>query len=681
MLTETAPLMDLSTLNPPQREAVERTEGPLLILAGAGSGKTRVITMRIAYLLGRCRVPAENILAVTFTNKAAREMRERVVELVGREACAGMTISTFHALCAKILREQIQHLGYKRNFTIYGAADQLRLVRDLAREHCPALKLNAERLQWLISDAKGSLVEPEDYRPSSNEEHVAALSTLYPRYQTALKAYNALDFDDLLLLTERLFRLHPEVLAVYRERFRYVMVDEYQDTNPAQYKLLHRLTCEHHNLCVVGDDDQSIYAWRGADIRNILGFEKDYAGTHVVRLEQNYRSTGTILAAANGVIRHNQERRDKALWTSGGKGEPIAFHPCGNEEEEARQVVEMIRNERFRSRSRYADFAILYRSNLQSRAFEEELRYAEIPYVLIGGQQFFDRKEVKDALAYLRVILNPRDEVNLLRILNYPKRGIGEVTADRLIRTSEERGVPLWEVLKAPPELGDSGRAAQALERFTALIGRYRQRFRGGEGLVVTAKALFAELGLEDEIIRGTDSIEQARRRIENLEEVVNALATFVEREEQPTLAGFLEKVSLLDEEEPGNDKEKKLARDAVTLMSLHASKGLEFPVVFLVGFEEELLPHVKSVSESLDVSEERRLCYVGITRARRRLVLTCCRERKKYGQLQERLPSRFLDEIPAELLERHDRVTVSEEEHEAEAASFFSRIQSMFEG
>jgi len=674
--------MNLSSLNPPQREAVERTEGPLLILAGAGSGKTRVITMRIAYLVGRCRVPAENILAVTFTNKAAREMRERVVELVGKEACGGMTISTFHALCARILREQIQHLGYKRTFSIYGAADQLRLVRDLAREHCPDQKFNAERLQWLISDAKGSLIEAEDYRPASQDEHVQALAQIYPRYQAALKAYNALDFDDLLLLTERLFRLHPAVLDEYRERFRYVMVDEYQDTNPAQYTLLHRLTCEHRNLCVVGDDDQSIYAWRGADIRNILGFEKDYPGTHVVRLEQNYRSTGTILAAANGVIKNNRERRVKALWTAGAEGEKILFQSCANEEEEARSVVEMIRNERFRHQLRFADFAILYRSNMQSRVFEEELRYADMPYVLIGGQQFFDRKEVKDALAYLRVIVNPRDEVNLLRILNYPKRGIGEVTADRLIRASEERKSSLWEVLCAPPELDDAGRTSQALQRFTGLLHRYRQRFRGGDGLVVTAKALFSELGLEDEIIRGCDDVNQARRRIENLEEVVNALAAYVEREEQPTLAHFLEKVSLLDEEEPGgNDKEKKLARDAVTMMSLHASKGLEFPVVFLVGFEEELLPHVKSVSESLDVAEERRLCYVGITRAQRKLVLTRCEERKKYGQLQERLPSRFLEEIPADLLERSDNVELDEQQQEEQAADFFSKIHSMFEG
>jgi len=427
--------MNLSSLNPPQREAVEQTEGPLLILAGAGSGKTRVITMRIAHLVGRCRVPSENILAVTFTNKAAREMRERVVKLVGREACKGMTISTFHSLCARILREQIQHLGYKRTFSIYGAADQLRLVRDLVGDHCADVKLNAERLQWLISDAKGSLIEPEDYRPSSNEDHALALQKLYPLYQQRLKAYNALDFDDLLLLTERLFRLHPQVLEEYRTCFRYVMVDEYQDTNPAQYKLLHRLTGEHRNLCVVGDDDQSIYAWRGADIRNILGFEKDYPGTHVVRLEQNYRSSGNILAAANGVIKNNRTRREKALWTSGETGGPILYRPCPNEEEEARSVVEMIRNERFEHKRRYADFAVLYRSNMQSRVFEEELRYADMPYVLIGGQQFFDRKEVKDALAYLRVIVNPRDEVNLLRILNYPRRGIGDVTADRLIRT------------------------------------------------------------------------------------------------------------------------------------------------------------------------------------------------------------------------------------------------------
>jgi len=524
-------------------------------------------------------------------------------------------------------------------------------------------------------------VEPDSYQPANVEEHTQALKQLYPLYQSALKAYNALDFDDLLLLTERLFREHPGVLEEYRQRFRYVMVDEYQDTNQAQYKLLHRLTSEHRNLCVVGDDDQSIYAWRGADIRNILDFEKDYAGTRVVRLEQNYRSTGNILAAANGVIRNNRERRDKALWTSSGEGEKVWLQHCPNEEEEARFVVETIRNERFSKHLRYADFAILYRSNMQSRVFEEELRYADIPYVLIGGQQFFDRKEVKDALAYLRVIVNPWDEVSLLRILNYPRRGIGGTTAERLIRASSEGRKPLWEILRSPPELGESGRAGESLKRFTALLERYRQRFRSAEGLVVTAKALFAELGLEDEIVRGCDDISQARRRVENLEEVINALAAFAEREEQPTLSGFLEKVSLLDEEEPGsNDKEKKLARDAVTLMSLHASKGLEFPVVFLVGFEEELLPHVKSVSESCDVSEERRLCYVGITRARQKLFLSCCTERKKYGKLEPRLPSRFLEEIPASLLEQSDGSHLGEQEQEEQAADFFSGIQSMFE-
>ncbi len=676
--------MNLATLNPEQLAAVRHTEGPLLLLAGAGSGKTRVITYRIAYLLRQKGVSAEAILAVTFTNKAAREMRQRVEELVGKTAAKGMAISTFHALCARILREEIGLLGYKRNFSIYGAADQVRLIRDLAQNlRQEGQRFDAERVLGVISDAKNRLVGPGEFVVRQPDDYSLLAAEIYPRYQKALKAYNALDFDDLLMLAARLFREHPEVLTRYQERFRYQMVDEYQDTNAAQYQLLRQLAARHRNLCVVGDDDQSIYGWRGADLRNILGFEQDFSGTRVVKLEQNYRSTGTILAAANAVIGHNAKRKAKVLWTAGGAGDPIEYRLVSDEEEEAKSVVEEIQAERFRRQLRWNDFAILFRTNVQSRAFEEQLRYENVPFVLIGGQQFFDRKEVKDALAYLKVLLNPRDEVNLLRILNYPKRGIGETTADRLIQFSGESGRPLWEVLRHPPAAEEMGeKARQACGGLVALFEKYKARFRQPGSLAGTGKAFLAEIGLEEEIRRGSDDLAQARRRIENLEEVVNAMAAYEQREEQPTLAGFLEKVSLLDSEEPGRDgKEKKLARDAVTLMSLHSSKGLEFPIVFLVGFEEEFLPHKKSIHETFDIDEERRLCYVGITRARQRLVLTGARQRKKYGQIQAREPSRFLGEIPGELLHRSENAEkppISEKDQERLAGSFFSGIKTL---
>ncbi len=676
--------MNLATLNPEQLAAVRHTEGPLLLLAGAGSGKTRVITYRIAYLLRQKGVSAEAILADTFTNKAAREMRQRVEELVGKTAAKGMAISTFHALCARILREEIGLLGYKRNFSIYGAADQVRLIRDLAQNlRQEGQRFDAERVLGVISDAKNRLVGPGEFVVRQPDDYSLLAAEIYPRYQKALKAYNALDFDDLLMLAARLFREHPEVLTRYQERFRYQMVDEYQDTNAAQYQLLRQLAARHRNLCVVGDDDQSIYGWRGADLGNILGFEQDFSGTRVVKLEQNYRSTGTILAAANAVIGHNAKRKAKVLWTAGGAGDPIEYRLASDEEEEAKSVVEEIQAERFRRQLRWNDFAILFRTNVQSRAFEEQLRYENVPFVLIGGQQFFDRKEVKDALAYLKVLLNPRDEVNLLRILNYPKRGIGETTADRLIQFSGESGRPLWEVLRHPPAAEEMGeKARQACGGLVALFEKYKARFRQPGSLAGTGKAFLAEIGLEEEIRRGSDDLAQARRRIENLEEVVNAMAAYEQREEQPTLAGFLEKVSLLDSEEPGRDgKEKKLARDAVTLMSLHSSKGLEFPIVFLVGFEEEFLPHKKSIHETFDIDEERRLCYVGITRARQRLVLTGARQRKKYGQLQAREPSRFLGEIPGELLHRSENAEkppISEKDQERLAGSFFSGIKTL---
>ncbi|HEY7746168.1 MAG TPA: UvrD-helicase domain-containing protein [Desulfuromonadales bacterium] len=676
--------MDFTTLNKEQLAAVRHTEGPLLLLAGAGSGKTRVITCRIAWLLRERGIPAEQILAVTFTNKAAREMQERVEELVGRKSARGMGISTFHSLCVRILKEDIERLGYKKNFSIYGAADQGRLVRDLIQTHdTHGRKYDADRVLWLISDAKNRLIPPEQVTVRHQDEYEYLAAEIYPRYQKSLKAFNAVDFDDIIMLTVRLFREHKDVLAKYQERFRYLMVDEYQDTNAAQYLLLRFLAEKHCNLCVVGDDDQSIYGWRGADLGNILGFERDFPGTKVIKLEQNYRSTGNILAAANAVIKNNRQRKEKALWTAGGLGPPIDYLCCADEEDEARTVVERIHAARFRENLACRDFAILYRTNVQSRAFEEQLRYENIPYVLIGGQQFFDRKEVKDTVAYFKVLVNSRDEVNLLRILNFPRRGIGETTADRLIRASAEQGRSLWEVMREPEGVDDLGeKALAAIAAFVELMTGYRERFRRTRRLAELGREFLATLGIEDELYRTADDPGKAKRRVENVAEVVNAMASYEEREAEPTLAGFLEKVSLLDRDDPGRgSKEEKLAQDAVILMSLHSSKGLEFPHVFLVGMEEEYLPHKKSVGEAVDVDEERRLCYVGITRARRSLTLLGAARRKKYGKMIPREPSRFLQEIPGEVLRElagETKPAASETEQAQAAGNFFAGIKAL---
>lgn len=677
-------MFDLDSLNPQQREAVSHLDGPLLLLAGAGSGKTRVITCRIVYLLQQCGVPAEQILAVTFTNKAAREMRERVEEMVGKKACKGMVIATFHSLCVRILKANIERLGYKKNFSIYAASDQQQLVRRLLRDEvADASGKDAEKILWQISDAKNRLIDPEQFQSSSRDPISCMTALVYPKYQKELKAYNAVDFDDLLVLTVKLLEKNADLLEHYQTFFRYQMVDEYQDTNPVQYRLLRLLADGHGNLCVVGDDDQSIYGFRGADVETILNFEKDFAGTRMIKLEQNYRSTGNILAAANAVIKQNKKRKEKALWTADGDGTQLDYLICADDEDEACQVIERIYAELSRQQLEYSDFAILYRTNSQSRAFEEQLRYANIPYVLIGGQQFFDRKEVKDVIAYLKVLLNPADEVNLLRILNYPKRSIGAGSADKLIRFSAEEDQALWSVLKQPEQVSDLNvRTQQAIGSFVALLEKYRHRFQQPLRLVETLRELLDELKLVEEIYRQETDAKKARRRVENQEEVLNAMASYLERESSPTLAGFLDKVSLLDNDGPKqNDKEKKLAQNAVTLMSLHSSKGLEFPVVFLVGMEEGYLPHKKSIYETFDIDEERRLCYVGITRAQRQLVLLGAQCRRKYGQLEQREPSRFLCEIPEQLLRRSDAnklENTSPEQQEQGASNFFSGISQL---
>ena len=651
--------MSLNSLNPQQLEAVLHTEGPLLLLAGAGSGKTNVVTHRVAHLVGSKCIDPERVLAVTFTNKAAKEMQERVAGLAGRTKTERIQISTFHSLCCRILRADIEHLGYKRNFSIYGASDQQRLIKDLMNDISTDHGLKPDAILWKISDAKNSLKSPKEFGPFMRGDVIGEMAQkVYPEYQKSLKSYNAVDFDDLIMLVVRLFDEFPEVQKRYQERFQYIMVDEYQDTNTAQFTLMHRLAGKWNNFCVVGDDDQSIYGWRGADPGNILDFEKNFAGAHVIKLEQNYRSTANILNAANKLIKHNQKRKEKALWTAGDDGEKIGVVKCIDAEDETRAVIERINHNVRNKKMTYKDHAILMRTNAQTMVFEQELRFADIPYVLIGGQQFFDRKEVKDAIAYLRFMVNPYDEVNLLRILNYPRRGIGRTTADLLIRTSVTTKEPLWKVIRRARMIdGINAKAAEALEKFVALIEDHKRWFRGGGQLAGTAKDLFAAIGLEDELRRDPDSREKIERRIENVQEVINAVATYEERDGKPTLSGFLEKVALLDRDEPGSDsKEKKLAKDAVVLMSLHSSKGLEFPHVFLPGFEEGFLPHKKTVSEGVDVDEERRLCYVGITRAREKLTILHADTRKKYGKAEPRELSRFLAEIPEEVRQEEAR-------------------------
>ncbi len=672
--------MSLNTLNPQQRAAVLHTEGPLLLLAGAGSGKTKVVTHRVAHLVGARGVDPEQVLAVTFTNKAAREMQARVAALVGRSKAEHIQVSTFHSLCCRILRADIEALGYKRNFSIYGTSDQQRLIRDLMNKVNPEHGLAVDAILWKISDAKNRLLPPRRFTPFMKGDVIGEMAqAVYPEYQKSLKSYNAVDFDDLIMLVVRLFDEFPGVEERYQERFRYIMVDEYQDTNLAQFSLMRQLAGKWGNFCVVGDDDQSIYGWRGADPGNILDFEKHFPGAHVIKLEQNYRSTAHILKAANTLISHNRRRKEKALWTAGAAGDKIGVVRCVDAEDEARAVIERIQHNVGSKRMAYRDHAILMRTNAQTLVFEQELRFAEVPYVLIGGLQFFDRKEVKDAIAYLRFIVNPYDEVNLLRIINYPRRGIGRTTADLLIRASISGKDPLWQVIRRARRIPEvNAKAADALDGFVVMIEEHRRRFRSGGRLAGTAREMFAAIGLEAELRREPDSREKIERRIENVQEIVNALATYEARAGQPTLSGFLEKVALLDRDEPGSDsKEKKLAQDAVALMSLHSSKGLEFSQVFMPGFEEGFLPHKKSVSEVCDVDEERRLCYVGITRAREKLTLLHADARMKYGKAELRETSRFLAEIPEEVRREEARAgfQLVEGDEQVSLSDLFARL------
>ncbi len=628
-------------LNPAQYDAVNTLSGPLLVLAGAGTGKTRVVTYRIAELI-RNRVRPEQILAVTFTNKAADEMQERTVALLGTRLKQRPEMSTFHSLCVRILRRHIRQLGYPAAFAIYDRGDQEGVARTVLREIKVADgMLRPGDLLYFIGRWKTASVRPEEAAAiaQTDKEHLAAAA--YRRYQNALKAAGALDFDDLLLCTEELLDGFPKARQAEAGRFDHLLVDEYQDTNGSQYRIVKALAAGHRNLCVVGDDDQSIYGWRGAEVAHILRFKNDWPEAKVVRLEVNYRSTREILEWANRLIAFNKLRHVKVLRATC-SGEPPRILQLEDEVKEAKSVVGDIAARMIERKRRPKDFAILCRTNEQPRAFEMELRQAKIPYVLMGGMSFYDRKEVRDILAYLKLLVTPADEVSLLRIVNVPARGIGQTTVKRLLEEAIAHGKPIWTVLPHAATLGLPATAAQAVERFRAMI----ERFRKIAGPLETVKTLIREVAYKNELARLYPNVDDQEARWASVEEVVNAVANYTQRASQPTLGGFLQEVALTGNE-ADQDKESKLERNAVALMTLHAAKGLEFPEVYMVGMEEGTLPHHRSVADAgAAVDEERRLCYVGVTRAQRRLTLTMALSRRKWGKARPTHPSRFLYEL-----------------------------------
>ncbi len=633
----------LKFLNLPQREAVTHAEGPLLVVAGAGSGKTRVLTYRIAYLVGHLRVDPSRILAVTFTNKAAGEMRDRARALLG-PAAADLWVGTFHSTCTRILRKEIHHLGYSPGFVIYDEKDQQGVVREaLRRSGLDERATPPGAVLWQIDRAKNEALSPEDLAARADGSRSAELAQVYAAYQRLLRESDALDFGDLIRLTVLLFERHPRVAEWYRERWRHVLVDEYQDTNAAQYRLIRLLVGGPSNLCVVGDEDQNVYSWRGATIRNILDFEKDFPGARVVKLEQNYRSTNVILQAAGAVVRRNRRRRPKTLWTQRPGGDPVVLQEVRDEFEEARFVVAEIRRlaaEGYRP----GQVAIFYRTNAQSRVIEEQLLAANVAYTVVGGVRFYDRAEVKDLLAYLRVIHNPADAVGLKRVINSPPRGIGKATVERAETMAREEGIPLHKALyRLAGEDGTAAVARRKVGGFLAVIERLREEAREALPSAILQKVI-AETGY----VRRLDEEDspESRSRLENIEELVTSVYTFEESTPGASLASYLDQITLVSDVDQLDE-----TPDHVVLMTVHSAKGLEFPVVFMVGMEESLFPHSLSLDDPEAIEEERRLCYVGMTRAKDRLYLTRAGARRVFGSLRFNKPSRFFADIPPELL------------------------------
>ncbi|WP_214627368.1 DNA helicase PcrA [Paenibacillus agaridevorans] len=635
-------------LNPPQREAVLATDGPLLIMAGAGSGKTRVLTHRIAYLIEKKRVAPWSILAITFTNKAAREMQERVGALVGPSG-RDIWVSTFHSMCVRILRKDIDRIGFTSNFSILDSSDQLSVIRNCMKDlNIDTKKVEPKAVQASIGNAKNELVTPEQLERKIGDYFDEIVAKVYAMYQKRLRSNNSLDFDDLIMMTIRLFKEMPEVLEFYQNKFRYIHVDEYQDTNRAQYMLCRMLADKHHNICVVGDSDQSIYRWRGADITNILNFEGDYPEARTIMLEQNYRSTGNILDAANAVINLNTGRKPKKLWTEQGPGDLISLYQADSEHDEGYYVTGEIRKNVNKGR-RFSNHAILYRTNAQSRVIEEILIKSDIPYQIVGGIKFYDRKEIKDLLAYLRLMSNPDDDISLTRIINVPKRGIGDTTVGKLEEEAARRGVSIYRVLGDLGDVEVNGRTRALLGEFYGLIYNLTAMVDYLTVTELTEKVL--ELSQYKIELQRENTLE-SKARIENIEEFLSVTMDFEERNEDKSLVAFLTDLALIaDIDSMGKDaEEEKKDDDAVVLMTMHSAKGLEFPIVFIIGMEETVFPHSRALTDNEELEEERRLAYVGITRAEQRLYLTCARMRTLFGRTNMNMPSRFLGEIPDNL-------------------------------
>lgn len=663
------------TLNEQQREAVYHTEGPLLILAGAGSGKTRVLTHRIAYLIEEKGVNPWNILAITFTNKAAGEMRERVDNLVGFGS-ESIWVSTFHSTCVRILRRYIDRIGYDTNFTIYDSDDQKTLMRDICKQlNIDTKKFKERTFLGAISSAKDEMVTPAEYEVNAvGDFSKQMIAKVYWEYEKQLQANNALDFDDLLMKTVQLFQKDAEVLEYYQNRFRYIMVDEYQDTNTVQFKFVSLLAAKYQNLCVVGDDDQSIYKFRGANIQNILSFEEKFKDAKVIKLEQNYRSTGNILNAANAVIRNNHGRKDKALWTEKGDGEKIQLHEFDTAYDEAEFIVNQIKSGCAKG-NHYNDYAILYRTNAQSRIFEEKFVANNIPYKIIGGVNFYARREIKDLLSYLKTIDNARDDLAVRRIINVPKRGIGLTTVNRVQDSAQMRGIGFYEALQGLDLIPGIGRSAAKLDSFVALIEYFKGRL-GKISLTDLLKEII-EMTAYVESLEAEDK-EDAQARIENIDELLNKMATYEEvcaaEQKEVSLSGFLEEVALVADIDNLDEEQ-----DYVVLMTLHSAKGLEFPNVYLAGMEDGLFPSYMCIDNPEDLEEERRLCYVGITRAEQELVLSCARMRMVRGETHYNRVSRFVKEIPEDLLEKEEKLFSVKEEKDSAVQTAFKQAKQAF--
>ena len=648
----------LDGLNPQQREAAMTTEGPVLVLAGAGTGKTKVITTRIAYMVLEKQIPPESILGVTFTNKAAKEMQERLRKVIPPEAATAVTLGTFHSFCARVLRRDIRYAGnYDSNYGIADTADQTSIARQAAaelgysKEEIPT----AEAVAY-IGRCKNRMWGPEDALNDAAQNRPAEqiLAEIYERYQKLLELQNVVDFDDMLLLTVRILEQHPEVLKRYQETYRYLLVDEYQDTNAAQFRLIQLLAGSTKNLCVVGDDDQSIYAWRGADVSNILDFPKYFEGTKQIKLEQNYRSTNTILSTANAVIAPNSARYTKNLWSAKGQGEQIQIVRLKDGDLEAKFVVDAIFNMACSGEYSYRDFAILYRSNYLSRAFEMAFRKIGVRPRIIGGQEFFQRKEVKDAAAYLKLVLNPRDDQSLLRIISLPPRGIGDKAIETLRKLRQVTGIPLSQLLDNPEYLKSiSAAAATGAKNLAAALRNAKEAFSSTGNLSGKACNFLKETGYLDGLLRIYKDLKEAETRRENVFEFLNYMSKFEDDRthsgEPCQLADFIESYSLLDDNDRTEDDDD---RDAPIMTTVHASKGLEFPIVFVVGMEQNLFPHERSLAEGNE-EEERRLFYVAVTRAKEQLFLTCAKERYKFKEFVRQIPSRFLKDVPDELCQR----------------------------